>query len=302
MHRQAQQEVETAARRRLELLARELEQAGVLPLEHGGAPVESAPAGETSVTDGLRDPAPVAAPGRHVRRGRPSTGRVHGALAAVVPQTLQGRVGLGRGPALLVVALVALALTAAAVVAWRTSVESTPVAPALSHRSAAPLVPSAPASGASAGARAAAQATETVTVDVAGKVRRPGVRTLPAGSRVVDALERAGGPRGRVDLTGLNLARVLVDGEQILVGKPAAPGGLAAGVASNAPPSAGALVNLNTATGEQLESLPGVGPVTAEKILAWRESHGAFSSVDELLEIDGIGEKTFADLAPLVTL
>ena len=106
----------------------------------------------------------------------------------------------------------------------------------------------------------------TVTVDVAGKVRRPGVRTLPAGSRVVDALERAGGPRGRVDLTGLNLARVLVDGEQILVGKPAAPGGIAAGVASNAPPSAGSLVNLNTATGEQLETLPGVGPVTAEKI------------------------------------
>ena len=128
------------------------------------------------------------------------------------------------------------------------------------------------------------------------------MRTLPAGSRVVDALERAGGPRGRVDHTGLNLARVLVDGEQILVGKPAAPGGIAAGVASNAPPSAGSLVNLNTATGEQLETLPGVGPVTAEKILAWRESHGAFSSVDELLEIDGIGEKTFAQLAPLVTL
>jgi competence protein ComEA len=235
---------------------------------------------------------------------------VRGALAALVPPTLQGSVGLGRGPTLLVVALVAVALTAAAVVAWRTAGESTPVVPALSRHSAAPLVPSASASGpptgatngATTGAQKAAQGSGTVTVDVAGKVRRPGVRTLPMGSRVVDALERAGGPRGRIDLTGLNLARVLVDGEQILVGQPAAPGGIAAGVASNAPPSAGTLVNLNTATGEQLESLPGVGPVTAEKILAWRESHGAFSSVDELLEIDGIGEKTFAELAPLVTL
>jgi competence protein ComEA len=308
MHRQAQQEVEAAARRRLELLARELEQAGVLPLAHGGAPAADAPTAETltSAADDLRDPAPVLAPGRHVRRGRPSSGRVRGALAAAVPATLQGRVGLGRGPALLVVALVALALTAAAVAAWRTAGESTPVVPALSHRSAAPLVPSASASGPTAGttpaAQRTAQETGTVTVDVAGKVRRPGVRTLPAGSRVVDALDRAGGPRGRVDLTGLNLARVLVDGEQVLVGKPAAPGGIAAGVASNAPPSARSLVNINTATGEQLETLPGVGPVTAEKILAWRESHGTFSSVDELLEIDGIGEKTFAELAPLVTL
>jgi len=140
-----------------------------------------------------------------------------------------------------------------------------------------------------------------VTVDVAGKVRRPGVATLPAGSRVVDALRKAGGARGRVDLSGLNLARVLVDGEQILVGKPA-PGGLAASASTAAPDATGALVNLNTATAEQLDTLPGVGPVTAQKILEWRGSHGAFSAVDELLEVDGIGEKTLADLAPHVTL
>jgi len=142
----------------------------------------------------------------------------------------------------------------------------------------------------------------SVTVDIAGKVRRPGVATLPAGSRVVDALKRAGGPRGRVDLSGLNLARVLVDGEQILVGRTAQPGGLAAGASTAAPDPSGALVNINTATSEQLETLPGVGPVTAQKILDWRGSHGAFSSVDELLEVDGIGEKTLADLAPHVTL
>ena len=149
-----------------------------------------------------------------------------------------------------------------------------------------------------------------MTVDVAGKVRRPGVTTLPAGSRVVDALRRAGGARGRVDLSALNLARVLVDGEQIMVGRAAAasgaavgqPGSLGAGASTAAPDATGALVSLNTATLDQLETLPGVGPVTAQKILDWRTAHGAFSSVDELLEVDGIGEKTLADLAPHATL
>jgi competence protein ComEA len=141
-----------------------------------------------------------------------------------------------------------------------------------------------------------------VTVDVAGKVRRPGVTTLPAGSRVVDALRRAGGARAGVDLSSLNLARVLVDGEQILVGRGAPGGGIAAGASTAAPDPVGALVNLNTATEAQLDTLPGVGPVTAQKILDWRSAHGAFTSVDELLEVDGIGDKTLADIAPHVTL
>jgi len=299
MHRQAQQEVEAAASRRLELLGRELELAGLLP----STETEGHHDGVTEPDPGsLIEPTPVSRPGRHARRARAAPVRQLGRFGRLVPPALQGRVGLGPGPALLVSAVVVLALAAAGVVALRTLGKSEPVAPRLSHRSAAPLVPTTSGSAAAAGAAPAAKESKTVTVDVAGKVRRPGVRTLPAGSRVVDALERAGGPRGRVDLAGVNLARVLVDGEQILVGRPAPPGGIAAGVASKAPPSAGALVNLNTATGEQLESLPGVGPVTAEKILSWRESHGAFSSVDELLEIDGIGEKTFAELAPLVTL
>ena len=103
-------------------------------------------------------------------------------------------------------------------------------------------------------------------------------------------------------MAGLNRARVLVDGEQILVGVAAAPGVAASAAAAPGAATGGSLLNLNSATGEQLEGLPGVGPVTAEKILAWRSAHGAFSSVDELLEVDGIGEKTLAQLAPHLTL
>jgi competence protein ComEA len=139
----------------------------------------------------------------------------------------------------------------------------------------------------------------SVTVDVAGKVRRPGIAVLDAGSRVVDALEAAGGARLGVDLAGLNLARVLVDGEQILVGV-MPPSGVAATATGSAPVTS--LVNLNTADQVALESLPDVGPVTAQSILAWRSEHGAFTSVDQLLDVDGIGEATLAKLAPYVTL
>jgi competence protein ComEA len=235
-----------------------------------------------------------------------------------VPDTLRGRVGLEPGPVLLVVALVCVAVAATAFVVLRSGGGADPVgpsAPGPGAASAAPLVSTGPVGsgspspsvGASGAAASGASSGTRVTVDVAGKVRRPGVTTLPAGSRVVDALRRAGGARSRVDLSALNLARVLVDGEQILVGRPAQAGGIAAGAAAAAPDAsasgaAGALVNVNTATLDQLDTLPGVGPVTAQKILDWRTSHGAFSSVDELMEVDGIGEKTLADLAPHVTL
>ncbi len=147
-----------------------------------------------------------------------------------------------------------------------------------------------------------AQATTgEVTVDVAGKVRKPGVRVLPAGSRVVDALDAAGGARQGVDLSSLNLARVLTDGEQILVGVDPAPGAVPPGEAASVP-GAGAPVNLNTADLTLLETLPGVGPVTAQAIVTWRESNGGFTAVDQLVDVDGIGEATLADLAPLVTV
>ncbi len=120
---------------------------------------------------------------------------------------------------------------------------------------------------------------------------------------MVDAVEAAGGPRRGVELSGLNLARVLVDGEQVVVGLPAPPG-VAASAASvpGAGPPPGALVNINTATQAELETLPGIGPVTAQAILQWRTDNGAFSAVDELMEVSGIGEATLADIAPFVTV
>jgi competence protein ComEA len=148
-------------------------------------------------------------------------------------------------------------------------------------------------------AGAAPSSSGQVTVDVAGKVRRPGIVVLDAGARVVDALEAAGGARPGTELTSLNLARVLVDGEQILVGVPAVPGEAAA---APAPPGSGPLVDLNTADTATLETLPDVGPVTAEAIIAWRTEHGGFTAVDELLEVDGIGEATLETIAPHVTV
>ncbi len=150
----------------------------------------------------------------------------------------------------------------------------------------------------------------SVTVDVAGRVRRPGVVVLGAGSRVVDALEAAGGARRGVGLRALNLARVLVDGEQVLVGPPPAgePAAAAVGAVPGTSPSqtgapdAVAPVSLNTADQVTLETLPQVGPVTAQAILAWREQHGAFTAIEELLEVDGIGDATLAQIAPHATL
>ena len=298
MHRQSQQEVAAAARRRLELLGRELDQAGLRRVDE----LDDQP-GDVLAQKSLPEPATVAPVGRHLRPPRPGLARrLGGWLSDRVPETLRGRVGLEPGPVLLVVALVALAVTATAFVVIRMGGDAEPVprSPDLLTTSAGPSPLAPAASPAAAGASSTASAS--VTVDVAGKVRRPGVATLPAGSRVVDALKQAGGARGRVDLSSLNLARVLVDGEQILVGRRVAPGGLAASASTAAPDASGALVNINTATSDQLDTLPGVGPVTAQKILDWRAANGAFSSVDELLEVDGIGEKTLAELAPHVTL
>jgi len=151
------------------------------------------------------------------------------------------------------------------------------------------------------GRPSSAASASKVVVDVAGKVRRPGIAVLRQGARVVDAIRAAGGARPGVDLRALNLAQVLTDGEQIVVGGPAiAPTGLAA-AASGAPPAAG-LVDLNTADQTALESLPEVGPVTAQAIIAWRTEHGGFSAVSQLLDVDGIGDATLAKLTPYVTL
>ncbi len=149
-----------------------------------------------------------------------------------------------------------------------------------------------------------ASASGVVVVDVDGAVRRPGVVELPNGSRVVDAIKSAGGVLPRGDTGSLNLAQVLLDGEQVVVpreGDTAAPIG-PVGAASPAPGSAPAaeLVNVNTATEVELETLPGIGPVLAAAIVEWRTQNGGFTSIDQLQEVSGIGPSTFADLAPLV--
>ncbi|MGR4879085.1 helix-hairpin-helix domain-containing protein [Streptomyces sp. LARHCF249] len=153
----------------------------------------------------------------------------------------------------------------------------------------------APAAPAAATAPALAGGAARIVVDIGGKVREPGVRRLPAGSRVEDALAAAGGVRPGTDTTGLNRARVLVDGEQVLVGVPGQPppGGSGSG------PGPGPL-SLGSATVEQLDGLPGVGPVLAQHIVDFRTARGGFRSVEELRQVNGIGERRFADLRTLV--
>lgn len=158
-----------------------------------------------------------------------------------------------------------------------------------------------------AGEEAAASASEEtaasgeVVVHVAGAVSVPGVYTLPADSRVDDAV-RAAGATADADLSQLNLAQKLADGQKITV--PAA--GETPAPADNAAPSdssqSGALVNINTATQEELETLPSIGEVRAQAIIAYREEHGGFRTTDELMEVSGIGEKIFADIAPHITV
>ncbi|CAN5361143.1 hypothetical protein BH09ACT10_BH09ACT10_12480 [soil metagenome] len=152
------------------------------------------------------------------------------------------------------------------------------------------------ASGATSPQQSAAPTGEVV-VDVAGKVVRPGIVTLPAGSRVIDALNAAGGAKPKADTTSLNLARVLADGEQIVVGIPAVAGAATGGSAA----APGAKVSLNSATPEQLDQLPGIGPVTAAAILKWRSEDGPFRTVEDLLDVKGIGDATLAELRDLVT-
>ncbi|CAN5263431.1 hypothetical protein BH09ACT12_BH09ACT12_16570 [soil metagenome] len=250
-----------------------------------------------------REPQQLPNPGRHAAR-RPLAW-----ASEVVPASLQGRVRLGSPQVAAVAVLVALGL---ALTCWWV-VRGDPESPVPVAIETAPgadggalVVP--PGDGAPTGEPAApvvptAAGDGPVTVDVAGKVRHPGIVVLDAGSRVVDALEQAGGARPQVDLTSLNLARLLVDGEQIVVGVDGAV------AAPQVPPASGgtspqptALVDLNLADQTLLETLPQVGPVTASAIIAWRTEHGGFTAITELLEVDGIGETTLAQLTPYVTV
>jgi competence protein ComEA len=161
--------------------------------------------------------------------------------------------------------------------------------------------------GAAFPARRVGDAAAELYVHVAGAVRRPGLIRVPPDTRVATALERAGGPTRRADLTLVNLAAKVQDGQQILVPVSGRGGAAGAGGAAAASPAAGsgatgpaalpgAKIHLSTATVDQLDEIDGIGPTLAERIVAYRDAHAGFRSIDELAEVDGIGEKRLATL------
>jgi competence protein ComEA len=189
---------------------------------------------------------------------------------------------------LLAVAVVALVVV---VLAWRHAAAGGSALP--DSVRVAPIVPAAaraPAAVPSAG--------PALVVDVAGAVRRPGLVRLPKGARVADAVARAGGLTRNAQRTGVNLAALVSDGEQVLV--PARGAAAAAAGTSGAAGATTGPVSLNSASAEQLDTLPGIGPVTAQKIVSYRQQHGAFTSVDGLDAIPGIGPARISELQGLV--
>lgn len=142
-----------------------------------------------------------------------------------------------------------------------------------------------------------------VVVDVAGFVHHPGVYRFHQGDRIIDAIRRAGGAKRRADLRSINLAALLTDGQQIVVYR-RGHGGVPPPAVSGAGSAGGAdqPVNLNTATLEELETLPGIGEVLGQRIIDYREQNGPFQTVEDLLEVSGIGDKRFADLRPHITI
>ncbi len=190
------------------------------------------------------------------------------------------------------------------------TVSGSPAAAVAAKPSATPVPPSGQpssigiaTSGAAVPAGTTAPAGAGLVVHVAGQVRRPGVVDLPPGARVKDAIASAGGFTASADQNTINLARPVLDGEQILVTKPGEPA-LAPPPAAASTSTSGASVpaspiDLNSATETELELLPGVGPVLAERIFQWRSEHGRFSSVDELGEVSGIGPAILERIRPL---
>lgn len=226
-----------------------------------------------------------------------------------------------RRPWAALVVTVVLALGVGALVSWMTTPPSSPISPgeeALIAGSEDPATEDATfesnAGGAPDRPGGSASSSHPVLVHIGGAVVRPGVVSLAKGARVFDAVAAAGGFTTQADLAQMNLARAVNDGESILVpaqGKPGAASHSAAGSSTSTGATSGSgsnagapsgPVNLNTADQKLLESLPHVGPALAARIIEWRESHGGFASVNQLREVSGIGEKTFADLKPLVTV
>jgi len=233
-----------------------------------------------------------------------------------VPVSLRGVRARPRRLAVLgvLVLLVTVAIVLGLRVAWaRSSARPETIAAAAHGPPGALVARTVPAPFAPKGATGSPSAASVVLVHVVGQVRRPGVVRLPMGSRVLDAVKAAGGAKSSADLNHLNLARVIADGEQIVVPRPGeaiplaggaggqrAGSGSLSGRGSTGAASTGVLVDLNTADAAALDSLPGVGPVLSQRILAWRTEHGRFSSVDELGEVSGIGDKLLAAIGPKV--
>lgn len=329
--RPADDRVTELTRRRLAALTAELAAA------RGEDVVVPGPPSPSLVPDGLLDgvaaeeaapdnlfpggalPRPVL-PGRHAHRHASWQNRLTGWAGDRLPPALANRPHLGSAQAGLVLVIVAAGLVLSAWWLLRAGASGAgaeaPPRPSVAAPAPVSSASTGPSSGIATGSPVAVGGTTStqaspaagdgrIVVDVAGKVRRPGIAVLPAGSRVVDAVRAAGGLRPGFDRSTVNLARPLTDGEQVLIGiGPAgvSPPGAPGPSASSSAAAPGALVNINTADETALETLPGVGPVTAQAILQWRTEHGGFTSVDELLEVSGIGDATLAKIAPYCTL
>lgn len=235
--------------------------------------------GPDAAVDSPRDSPSQARP--HGERDLPAASRAGRLVRWWVPAPLrEARWDTGRPAALILSLVAALAAVIAAVGVWRDRPVPEP-APAL------PLVTAAAARSSSTPPLPGP--THEVVVSVLGRVVHPGLVRLSEGTRVADALAAVGGALPGTDLLGLNIARRLSDGEQLLVGV-APPPGQPANSQPAGSPSGSQVVDLNTATLEQLDGLPGVGTVTAQRILDWRNAHGRFTSVEQLREVSGIGQ------------
>jgi competence protein ComEA len=190
----------------------------------------------------------------------------------------------GRPGLRVLAAVAAVVVLGAAAFAWWSRPRPEPVVAQLTATAPAAPSPTAPAE---------------LVVAVTGMVHEPGLVRLPPGSRVADAIEAAGGVLPETDLDYLNLARTLTDGELVAVGIPPPPGAADAGAG---PGGAGGKVNLNTATQAELETLPGVGPALAQRIINYRTDNGGFGAVSDLRQVSGIGEVRYAELRDLVTV